>query len=99
MIRKWQLSCCALCQITANNHDSKHVLKARIDNLKHEAKDMWHPENRDSGERAAFIIVAPGEDDLEQNVKELGFTQITTFNRRNGYPAGVLKMYFLNWYK
>ncbi len=97
MIQKWQLSCCALCQITAHNHDPKHRIKAQIDKLKEEAKEKWWTGDRASGERAAFIIVAPGEDNLEKNIQELGFTQITTFDRRNGYPPGILKMYFLNW--
>lgn len=95
---KWQLSCCALCQITASNKTPIEELQYHIDKLKLEAKNNWHYTNRNSGERACFVIVSPGEDILEKNLINLGFKQVATFDRRNGYPkTGFLKMYFLNW--
>lgn len=97
MVQKHQLSCCALCQITATNRDSKQSIEREIARLKQEAKWDWHSNDRFSGERAAFVIVSPGEDVLERNLLDLGFRQITEFDRRNGYPEGILKMYFLNW--
>jgi hypothetical protein len=96
-VRKFQLPCCALCQLTANDDDSiRHITRA-LDILKAEAKYHWTPGNRDSGERAAFVIVAPGEDRLEKNLKTLKFEKVYEFSRRNGYAEGTLKMYVTKW--
>lgn len=95
---KYQLSCCALCQITATNSTPIKEIEYHINRLKEEAKEDWNFMDRRSGERACFVIVSPGEDILEKNLIKLGFKKITTFDRRNGYPkTGFLKMYFLNW--
>ena len=49
------------------------------------------------GQTATFTIVSPGEDVLEQNLIELGYTLSHTFPRRVGYPdVGDLKMYIIN---
>ncbi len=98
MISKKQLSCCALCQITAGDEDSIESINTQIEQLKEEAKLEWNPGDRTSGERAAFVIVSPGETILASNLKKLGFEPITEFNRRNGYPkTGLLTMWFLKW--
>lgn len=97
MAKKYQTPCCALCQITAGNKDSKQTLSHMIEKLKEEAKEVWNTGDRRSGERAAYVIVSPGEDKLEDNLIELGFNMVTVFPRRNGYPDGILKMYILNW--
>ncbi len=94
---KHQLCCCALCQLTANNNTSKEEITKHIDRLKEEAKEWWNLADIYSGERACFVIVTPDEKPLEQRLIELNFKEITQFDRRNGYPAGKLKMYFLNW--
>lgn len=98
MVKKWQLSCCALCQITANDHDSIKDLKDLIERTKEEAKMQWHYSNRASGERACFVITTPDEPNLAYNLEHLGFVPLTKFNRRNGYPPiGKLTMWFLQW--
>lgn len=98
MINKKQLACCALCQITAGDKDSIESISAQIEQLKQDAKLEWNPEDRTSGERAAFVIVSPGETILASNLEKLGFKPIAEFNRRNGYPqTGLLTMWFLNW--
>ena len=94
---KHQLSCCALCQMTANNNSSLFELQNMVDNIKIDSKKDWNPMDRRSGERAIFTIVSPYESILEENLKTLKFEQITTFNRRKGYPSGELKMYFLKF--
>lgn len=95
---KWQLSCCALCQMTAGNDTPLSALEYMVEKTKAESEEVWNPNDRRSGERAIFTIVAPGEYILEQNLIHLGFTMIQKFNRRNGYPnTGQLKMYFLHW--
>lgn len=93
MIQKHQTACCALCQITASNKDSYEDLKTMVDKIKEDAKKSWIPSDRSGGERAIFIIIAPGEERLKENVETLGFSEIANFDRRNGYPLGVLKMY------
>lgn len=97
---KHQLSCCALCQMTAGNYTPLRDIKAFVEKTKAESKERWHYSNRDSGERAIFSIVAPGEYILEANLKEAGFREIVQFDRRNGYPGAgelKLKMYFINF--
>ena len=95
--KKWQLSCCALCQITAADWTPIELLQYEIDKLKREAKMTWNMNNRDSGERACFVITTPDEPNLCANLTVLGFKPIAKFNRRNGYPKGKLTMWFLSW--
>ena len=94
---KWQLSCCALCQLTCSNVTPFGELVWQLKRLKRESERKWGPNNRDSGETAVFVISSPGEDVLERNLETLGFKVITKFSRRNGYPpVGKLKMWFLD---
>lgn len=99
MVRRHAMPCCALCQITASNNDSLEAIKHKINTIKDESKNPnWKAgENNGYGQRAAFVIVAPGEDLLENNVIKLGFEKVAVFDRRVGYMPGILKMYFLNW--
>jgi hypothetical protein len=93
MIQKHQTACCALWQITASNEDSLEALDEVVNKIKKSADRSWTPSDRSGGERAIFIIIAPGEEKLRENVETLGFSEIANFDRRNGYPLGVLKMY------
>lgn len=98
MLMKTQLPCCALCQISATDDTPIEALKEQIEELKEDAKQHWNYRDRTSGERAAFVIVSPGETILEHNLQQLKFKKIAMFPRRNGYPTtGDLKMYFLKW--
>lgn len=97
-IKKWQLSCCALCQITCSDVDSIEELSKLIAITKEEAKFRWNPRNRASGERACFVITTPEELKLKANLEILGFKVVFEFPRRNGYPeTGNLQMHTLSW--
>lgn len=97
MIQKHQTACCALCQLTASNEDSYADLRDAIDKIRQEALYSWTPENREGGERAIYVIVAPGEFKLEDNLEKLFFYQIARFKRRNGYTPGQLRMWMLKF--
>lgn len=95
--RKWQLSCCALFQLTAISDTSLEELEWQINKAKTESKQKWNPRNRDSGERGCFTIVSPGEDRLRTNLIRLNFSKVWEFPRRNGYPDGILEMWVKSW--
>jgi hypothetical protein len=97
MIQKHQTACCALCQLTASNEDSYDELYQALMQIQGEATGTWTPEDRSGGERCVFVITAPGEDLLEHNLRKLGFDVAWSFNRRNGYPKGLLIMWELNF--
>lgn len=97
MIQKHKTACCALCQLTASNEDSLNDLKDAVDVIKAEAKASWTPEDRNGGERCIFVITAPEEKTLEDNLRKIGFDVAWSFNRRNGYPKGLLTMWELNF--
>jgi hypothetical protein len=96
-VMKFQLPCCALCQLTVKDDDSVKQIERALRYLKSDSKYTWTYKDRRSGERAAFVIVAPGETNLEQNLKSLNFEKVYEFPRRNGYPEGILKMYITKW--
>lgn len=95
--RKWATSCCALCQITANDDTPIEELDYQIGRLQDESTLNWTPNSRISGERAAFCITTPNEPNLKANLVELGFENTFTFARRNGYPDGELEMWMKKW--
>lgn len=95
---KYQLSCCALANLSAGNDTSIEELQWQVDKMKQEAKEKWECSNRRSGERAVFTICTmPYEQPLKNKLKKLGFKRIFVFNRRNGYPNGQLHMMALKW--
>lgn len=95
---KWQLPCCALAQLTCEDDTSIQELQWQINRMKEEAKELWHPKTRRSGERSCFAIATPNEHNLKHNLIKLGFQKIWEFPRRNGYPpVGNLEMYALKW--
>lgn len=93
MIQKHQTACCALCQLTASNEDSLEALDEAVNKIKKSADRSWTPADRSGGERAIFVIVAPGENTLRSNLINLHFEIVAQFDRRNGYPLGTLEMY------
>lgn len=98
MVIKHPMSCCALCQITCGNSDSIEDIKEMVDKTKAESKEVWHPKDRRSGERAILVITNPYEWPLAKKLRRIGFKPIAEFDRRNGYPAdGMLTMWFLNF--
>ena len=95
---KFQTPCCAMFQLVAKDYHTKEDLLHIINKAKREAEYSWHTGDRTSGERSCYIIISPGEDNLERNVVSLGFKCVNNnMPRRNGYPKGVLKMYMLSW--
>lgn len=96
-IKRFGTFCCALGQLSLNNGHILQEINNAVNSIKKETEIKWRPDNRDGGERAMFVIVSPGEDNLEKNLIEAGFTLEYAFNRRNGYPEGILKMYITSW--
>lgn len=103
-IRKFSLSCCALCQLSISNENSLEEIKQVIQDLKWEAnsRESFYTPGRPrvpGGEKSCFVIISPGEDILEKNLIKLGFSCVVqSFPRRRGYPkTGELKMYFLTF--
>lgn len=92
-------SCCALCQIArVNNYTPKADIEKQLERLSFEKENNQQVGyTTGNGQTAVFIIVSPGEDDLEKNLIELGFKDKHQFERRVGYPQlGDLKMYIKN---
>lgn len=97
-VRKYSTDCCALCHLTMGNYTPIEDIYAAVNKLKEEAPtENWLGKGKEKGQRAAFTIVTPYERILEENLIEVGFRHIATFDRRNGYPEGKLKMYFYNF--
>lgn len=94
---KVQGPCCALAQICCSNNTPIEELCGQINRMKDEAKMIWNTKTRMSGERACYVIISPGEDILRNNLKLLNFQKTYVFNRRNGYPKGMLEMWMLSW--
>jgi len=97
MIQKHQTACCALCQLTASNEDSLEALDEAVNKIKKSANRLWTPVDKSGGERAIYVIVAPGESKLENNLERLNFCLIAIFQRRNGYINGQLGMWMLKF--
>lgn len=98
-MQKTRTACCALCQINnVNNGTSIDYLQYAIDKLKVEKINNTEVGiTTGNGQTAVFVIVSPGEYNLEKNLITLGFINIHQFERRVGYPPmGDLKMYILN---
>lgn len=97
-VEKWQLPCCALCQITCKDTDTEEEITAMIDKLKEDAKKKWHFSNRQSGERACFVVSTAYELNLKNTLEKLGFVVTYKIPRRNGYPEiGDSEMHMLSW--
>ena len=89
--------CCALAHLCDINNDTGlDLLKAVL--LYRKQKMLENKEvgvSTGEGQAAIFSIISPGEDRLEKKLKLLGFKEVTTFDRRKGYPKGRLKMYLI----
>ncbi len=96
-MKRFDTTCCALGILSLNNDHTFEEIKWLIDVIKEETKQKWNISNRDGGERAISVITTPTELELEENLRQVGFNEIYTFNRRNGYPLGKLKMWIISW--
>lgn len=97
-MKKTPTACCALCQISDVNNDTKlNTLNQKILRLKKEKENNTEVGiSFGNGQTAVFVIVSPGEYRLEENLQILKFEHVHTFERRVGYPPGLLKMYIRN---
>lgn len=98
MILKFPTQCCALCQICCGNKDSAEDLQQMVNNLKYEAtkRNYVGTKNDFGGQRAAFVITTPDEGKLSLNLASIGFKPTFQFERRVGYPEGILTMWMIN---
>lgn len=98
-MRKLTTGCCALCQIDQVNNETKiEELDFALSLLKRQKDENTEVGfTTGKGQTATFTIVSPGEDILENNLIELGYTKVWEFERRRGYPKeGNLKLYIKN---
>jgi hypothetical protein len=97
-MKKTITDCCALCQISGvNNATSLYELELKLGILTSEmVKNTEVGGNSGLGQTSVFVVTSPGEEVLEYNLKRTGFKKVNTFERRKGYPIGVLKMYIKN---
>lgn len=95
---KTTTDCCALCQIShVTNQTTVAELENTIEILSEQKKrnnEVGFTSGR--GQTAVFVIVSPNEEKLRTNLEGLGFKSSHTFERRVGYPAGMLDMYIKN---
>lgn len=98
-MRKLTTGCCALCQIDQVNNETKiEAVDFALSLLKRQKDENTEVGiTTGTGQTATFTIVSPGEDILENNLIELGYTKVWEFERRRGYPKeGNLKLYIKN---
>lgn len=97
-MEKHTTDCCALCQLSRiSNHTPKNEIERALKVLKQQKDaNVEVGVSTGNGQTAVFTIVSPGENILERNLIELGFVYTHTFERRVGYPDGLLKMYIKN---
>ena len=104
-IVKTTTDCCAMCQLSrVNNYTPIKEIEKILKELKEEKeKNIEVGITTGNGQTAVFTIISPGEDILENNLKQLGFENKHNFERRRGYNKvssknfqGDLKMYIKN---
>lgn len=96
-ILKFPTDCCALAQLSMGNHHSKEDIKKALEILKKQSTAMdYLGSDKQYGQKAVFVITMPSEGTLATNLQELGFTPTFNFERRMGYPEGVLTMWCKN---
>lgn len=96
-ISRFRTSCCALGQLSLNNDHTKEEIEEVLKLWKLETNRKWTTDNRDGGERAVFVVTTPKEKPLESTLRSVGFIYLYSFNRRNGYPFGNLKLWIYSW--
>jgi len=99
MITKNSTPCCALNILSINNEEKLDNIKNTVEKFKETAfsKD-WKKSMVQGGQRNIMVICSPGETNLEENLRTLGFNLLTDkMPRRNGYPEGLLKLFMLSF--
>jgi hypothetical protein len=93
-------TCCSLFTLTLKNYHTYDGIKSAIDYIKKDSNSrVFSPKDRSFGERNLQVICSPGEQELEINLKKLGFSCLSDkMTRRKGYPApNKLKLYMLSF--
>lgn len=93
---KYDTTCCAMMIVSAKNDTSLVELIYILERARAEMGLRWSPKSRCSGETYIQIVTSPGENELEEKLKQLNFSLLTMFSRRNGYPEGKLKLWGLD---
>lgn len=83
---KYSLPCCSACFISANDETSILEISYQVERLRVESLLPWNYKTRCSGEKLIMITVGPQENILRENLKQLNFSLLKTFERRTGYP-------------
>lgn len=97
-MKKTNTACCALAQLNNLDNDTPvEEIMNELLKLKEESAQEFIPGDTSGlGQKAIFVITTPSEESLENKLKVVGFKEIHQFERRNGYPEGLLKMYIIN---
>jgi hypothetical protein len=96
-IVKYSTDCCALCQLSITDSNTKEEIKRVIARLKREARSKnYLYTGKQRGQKAVFVITTPTERNLVKNLQEIGFKSTFEFERREGYPSGNLIMWCYN---
>lgn len=96
-ITKFPTDCCALCQLSVDDSHSIADIEYMLSILNQESTAQnYHGTDKTMGQTAAFVITTPNETKLRKKLKQIGFTPSFQFNRRNGYPKGILTMWCIN---
>lgn len=96
-ITTYKTWCCSLLQVSLDNESSKEFIIEVIEHLKIQ---NGRTALRDGGERAVFVITKiPGEEELAETLKEIGFEFIYEFHRRKCYKdeETMLQMWIYSW--
>ena len=98
-IYKYATTCCSLTIISAQDYHTREELEEFVQYQKNEAfSRSWLLTDNTQGQRNIICIISPGEDNLEETLKNLDFKLLTDdMPRRLGYPPGLLKMYMLSF--
>lgn len=107
-MEKHPTHCCSLSILSLQNSDTIEDIQRAISILKKQAKlrPNFYSENQriPNGEKSCLTVISPHEagannpEKLEYKLIKCGFRMIVdSFPRRDGYPEGSLRMYFLNF--
>jgi hypothetical protein len=97
LIKKFSTDCCALCQLSLTNQHTQEEIRSVLSKLKKESTAQNYLfTSKDFGQKAVFVITTPNETTLAMNLQALGFVPSFVFERRQGYPGGLLTMWCYN---
>jgi hypothetical protein len=92
MIKLEHTSICAVARLRANNNTSISEITELMSSHELTIKKTWTPDYP-GGETAIICTTTPGEESLVESLRKIGFNCIAEVPRRNGYPAGRVKIW------